>query len=95
MQTTLNQTPALEVPDHQSKNLAWYIANQKDLAAKYNGSILLIVDQALVATFESMADAYGSAIKSYSPGMFTLQPCSPDSESYTTMFYTPMYSIHG
>jgi hypothetical protein len=95
MPTTLNPPLSLEVPDHQRKNLDWYIANQKELAAKYNGKILLIVDQALVAAFDSMNDAYVSAIKSYSPGTFTLQPCSPDSESYTTMFYTPMYSIHG
>jgi hypothetical protein len=86
---------SLGVPDNQRKNLDWYIANQKELAAKYNGKILLIVDQALVKVFDSMSDAYSAAIASYSLGTFTLQPCSPDSESYTTMFYTPMYSIQG
>jgi hypothetical protein len=90
-----NSPSSLEVPDNQRKNLDWYISNQKELAAKYNGKVLLIVDQALVGAFDSMGDAYASAIKSYIPGAFTLQPCSPDSESYTTMFYTPMYSIHG
>src|SRR5947208_9649630 len=87
------RTKELDVPDSLKKNLDWYIANQKELAAKYNGKILLIVDQRLVGAFDDMAAAYVEASKSYAVGTFTLQPCSPDPESYTLMLYAPMYGV--
>jgi hypothetical protein len=83
---------SLGAPDTLKKNLEWYIANQKELAAKYNGKILLIVDQKLVKAFGDMGKAYTEASKSYAAGTFTLQPCSADAESYTLMLYSPMYS---
>ena len=91
---TVAQTPspANGVPDHQQKNLDWYIANQADLSSKYNGKILLIVDQKLIGAFDTMGDANVTAMKSYELGSFTLQPCSPDAGSYTLMLYSPAYS---
>jgi hypothetical protein len=87
------KSEGINVPDSLKKNLDWYIANQKELAAKYNGKILLIVDQGLVKAFDDMAGAYTEASKSYPAGTFTLQPCSPDAESYTLMLYAPTYSV--
>lgn len=81
-----------DIPDSLKRNLEWYIANQKELAEKYNGKVLLIVDQQLVKAFNDMSEAYVEASKSYSVGTFTLQPCSPDAESYTLMLYSPMFS---
>ena len=86
-------TKNLSASDSLKKNLEWYIANQKELAAKYNGKILLIVDQKLVKAFDDMGVAYTEALKSYTSGTFTLQPCSPDADSYTLMLYSPMYSV--
>ena len=83
----------MDVPDPLEKNLDWYIANQQELSAKHNGKILLIVDQKLVGAFDSMNDAYAAAVKVYAPGTYTLQPCSPDSDSYTLTLYNPAYSI--
>lgn len=85
----------LGAPDALKKNLEWYIANQQDLAAKYNGKILLIVDQRLIKVFDDMGAAFTEATKAYAPGTFTLQPCSPDPDSYTLMLHSPMYSILG
>jgi hypothetical protein len=84
---------AMNVPEPLKKNLDWYIANQQELSAKYNGKVLLIVDQKLIGAFDSMNDAYVVAVKTYAPGTFTLQPCSPDSDSYTLTLYSPAYSI--
>jgi hypothetical protein len=81
-----------DVPDSLKKNLDWYIANQQELSSSYNGKILLIVDQALVGAFDSMAEAYAAAVKNYELGTFTLQPCSPDPDSYTLTLYNPAYS---
>lgn len=83
---------AVSVPDPLKKNLEWYISNQRDLAAKYNGKVLLIVDQKLVEAFDTMAAAY-AASKKYTPGIFTLQPCSPDPESYTLILSSPAFSV--
>ncbi len=83
----------IRVPDPLKKNLDWYIANQQELSAKYNGKVLLIVDQELIAAFASMENAYQTAMKSYAPGTFSLQPCSPDPDSYTLTLYSPAYSI--
>lgn len=81
------------VPSPLRENLDWYIANQKELSARYDGKILLIVDQKLVRVFDSMAAAYATALKSYKPGSFTLQPCSPDADSYTLTLYSPAFSV--
>jgi hypothetical protein len=79
-------------PDPLQRNLQWYIANQQELAAKYNGKILLIVDQTLIGAFDSMEEAYTTALKTYELGTFTLQPCSPGPDSYTLTLYSPAYS---
>jgi hypothetical protein len=89
----LETTVAPDGVEPLKANLDWYIANQQDLTAKYNGKILLIVDQKLIDAFDSMEDAYISASKSYAPGTFTLQPCSPGPDSYTLLLYSPLYSV--
>jgi hypothetical protein len=81
------------IPDTLKKDLEWYIANQKELAQKYNGKILLIVNQKLIGAFGSMEDAYATALKSYTLGTFTLQPCSPGSDSYTLTLHSPSYNF--
>jgi len=93
METKGQERPATGAPDPLKKNLDWYIANQQELSAKYNGKILLIVDQKLIGAFDSMDEAYNTALKTYTLGTFTLQPCSPDPDSYTLMFYSPFYSV--
>ncbi len=81
------------VPEPFKKDLEWYIANQRELSEKYNGKVLLIVSQKLIGAFDSMQEAYETAIKSYPLGTFTLQPCSPDPDSYTLTLYSPAYNI--
>ena len=93
MAPIMSDLTELSVPDPLKKNLEWYIANQPELSAKYNGRILLIVDQQLVQAFDNMEEAYVEALKSYAPGSFTLQPCSPDADSYTLLLYNPSYSV--
>lgn len=91
METT-NKTVA-NVPETLKKDLEWYIENQRELSEKFNGKILLIVNQQLIGAFDSMQEAYATAIKSFTLGTFTLQPCSPGSDSYTLTLYSPAYSI--
>ncbi len=83
--------PENNIPGPLRENLDWYIANQQELSKSYNGKILLIMDQKLIDVFDSMESAYTAAMKSYAPGTFTLQPCSPDPESYVLMLYSPAF----
>jgi hypothetical protein len=80
------------VPAALKKNLDWYIAHQGELADKYDGKVLLIVDERLIAAFDTMQEAYLTALKSFPPGTFSLQPCSPTADSYTLMLYSPFFS---
>jgi hypothetical protein len=88
-----NNKGAANVPEALKKDLDWYIANQRELSKKYNGKVLLIVNQSLIGAFDKMEEAYAAAIKSYPIGTFTLQPCSPDADSYTLTLYSPAYNI--
>jgi hypothetical protein len=81
------------VPDPLKKDLEWYIANQRKLSEKYNGKVLLIVNQHLIGAFGSMQEAYAAAIKDYALGSFSLQPCSPDSDSYTLTLHNPAFNL--
>jgi hypothetical protein len=81
------------VPETLKKNLDWYIAHQDELAKNHNGKILLIVDQTLIQAFDSMDEAYATAVKNYQLGTFTLQPCSPDADSYTLTLYNPSFNL--
>ncbi len=81
------------VPDPLKKDLDWYIENQQELSEKYNGKVLLIVNQHLIGAYDSMQEAYATAIKTYTLGTFTLQPCSSDSDSYTLTLYSPTHYI--
>ena len=92
METKIQENATVSVPDPLQKNLDWYIAHQPELAAKYNGKILLIVDEKLIGAFDSMQGAYTTALKTYTLGTFTLQPCSPDADSYTLTLYSPGYN---
>ena len=93
MATNPSKSPGENAPDSLKRNLEWYIANQEGLSAKYDGKVLLIVDQKLIAAFDSMGEAYTAALKTYAPGSFTLQPCSPGPESYTLVLYNPCYNV--
>jgi hypothetical protein len=92
MEPKIPEGAATSVPDPLRRNLEWYIANQAELSAKYNGKVLLIVDQKLIKAFDTMQEAYTEALKSFSPGTFSLQPCSPTADSYTLMLYSPFFS---
>ena|SRR5580698_6939699 len=87
VKTTDNGT--MEPSESLKNDLAWYIEHQKELAGKYDGKILLIFHQGLIGAFDSIEDAYLEGAKRFEIGTFSLQPCSPDADSYTLTIYTP------
>jgi hypothetical protein len=82
---TLKQKDALQ------ENLDFFISNQAELGAKYNGKILLIYRQQVINAFNDYGAAYAAAFGKYPPGEFSLIPCHPGPEAYTVDFNSLAY----
>ena len=65
------------------KELAFFIANQDALVAKYRGKALVIRAQEVVGAYDTALDAYMAAQRLYPAGTFMIQPCEPGPSAYT------------
>lgn len=63
------------------KQYAFFKQNITELMEKYSGMIIVISDNLEVSAFETMADAYAFAVKSYGLGCFMVQKCTKDAVS--------------
>ncbi len=63
--------------------LDYFITNQKKLAEKYIGKVLVIKGQKVIGVYESALEAYVEAQKKYRLGEFLIQPCEPGPEAFT------------
>ncbi|NCX95366.1 MAG: hypothetical protein EBX41_02950 [Chitinophagia bacterium] len=70
------------------KKFNFYLANQDELVQKYNGKHIVIVDNQVVGSYNSHADAYENAKQTYPLGKFLIQLCTPGSGDYTQTFHT-------
>lgn len=61
----------------------YYLAHQDELVEKYNGKVIVLVDQKVIGAFDSHHDAYWAAVKQYPLGSFMIQLCTPGPEAYT------------
>ena len=66
------------------KELAYFVANQKDLVAKYRGQVLVIKGDKVIGVYKTPLEAYLKAQKDNAIGSFMIQPCVPGSDAYTT-----------
>lgn len=69
------------------KELAYFIAHQKDLVAKYDGKTLVLRENELVGVYDNPLQAYLEAQKQFEPGTFMIQPCAPGPEAYTVTIH--------
>lgn len=63
--------------------LDYFIANQDELVAKYNGKCLLLHGACVVGAFDSMNEADLEGIRRFGDGNFSLQNCVPGKEAYS------------
>ena len=63
--------------------LSFFKEHQEELVAKYDGHILVLRGQEVVGVYDNALDAYLNAAKTYEPGSFMIQPCSPGPAAYT------------
>jgi len=65
------------------KEFKYYLDNQDKLLKKYNGKVIVIVDEMVVGEYSNKKDAYLESIKTYAPGSFLIMECTPGTDSYT------------
>lgn len=65
------------------KELAFFIAHQDELVAKYRGKALVIRGGNVEGAYASPLEAYLCAQKQFPIGTFMIQPCEPGPGAYT------------
>lgn len=70
------------------KELQYYIDNQSDLIAKYQGKFLVIKDKMVIGIYNTEIEAYSETVKKHELGTFLIQECQPGDENYTQTFRT-------
>ena len=65
------------------KEFKYYLKNQKELVKKYNGKIIVIINDKVINQYDNKKDAYLDSIKKYKPGTFLIIECTPGNDSYT------------
>ena len=70
------------------KEFEYYLANQDDLVAKYNGKVIVIKDAEVVGVYEDELTAVTEIKKGHELGTFLVQRVSPGSESYSQTFHS-------
>ena len=63
--------------------LDYFVKNQTELVAQYQGKVLLLKGAAVVGAYNSALEAYEEALKQFKPGTFMLQPCEPGTGAFT------------
>lgn len=66
----------------------FYLANQTELVKLYDGKYIVLVDNQVVGTFDTMEQAYNYAESKYELGTFLIQLCTPGDEAYTQTFHS-------
>lgn len=66
------------------EDLAYFVANQKSLVAKYGGKVLVIKNSKIIGVYDTPLEAYLQSQKDNAPGSFMIQQCLPGPDAYTT-----------
>jgi len=74
------------------KEFQYFIDHQDELVKKYNGRVLVIYGEKVVADFEDIGKAYEYAAKNLPAGQYQLQECLPGVDAYTQHFYSPRFA---
>ena len=64
----------------------YYLEHQDELVKTYNGKYIVIVDNAVVGSYDRQDEAYFSAEAKFGLGNFLVQLCTPGRQDYTQHF---------
>ncbi|MBR1549291.1 MAG: hypothetical protein IJ634_01485 [Bacteroidales bacterium] len=74
--------------DEVKKNSLYYQNHYDELVQKYDGKVLIIVNEAVAGVYNNVEDAYNSATEKYGLGHFSLHPCSSRSRGIVIHTYS-------
>jgi hypothetical protein len=69
------------------KEFEYYLANQDEIVALYNGKYVVIKDNAVVDAYDTESEAYFGSVEKYQLGTFMIQKCTFGDKAYTQRFY--------
>ena len=61
----------------------YYVANQDEIVARYDGKYILIVNCEVVGAYDTLDEGYFAALMHYKPGQFMLHKCGSGVKNYT------------
>ena len=70
------------------KDFEYYLANQAQLVASYNGKYIVIRDAKVVGAYDSELAAVTETQKTFPLGSFLVQRVEPGNSSYTQTFHS-------
>lgn len=74
--------------DLLAKEFKYYLKNQEELAKEYNGKYIVIKDEKVLGSFNTIAEAYNDASAHHKVGTFLIQLVSPGNESHIRTFHS-------
>ena len=74
--------------DILAKEFQYYLNNQEKLVINYNGKYIVIKDEEVLGSYNTIAQAYKKASDDYAIGTFLIQFVSPGDEGYTQTFHS-------
>ena len=74
--------------DTLDKEFRFYLTNQNDMVAKYDGKVVVIRNREVLGAYDSKLAAYTETIKHHEEGTFLIQRVSEGEEAYTATFHS-------
>lgn len=69
----------------------YYEKNISELATKYLGKWVVIVEDSVIGAFPSQGEAYANAVKTNKPGTFLIQEITGSTNSAIQRFFSLVY----
>ena len=74
--------------DSLLKEFEYYLANQDDLVAKFDGMFVVIKKQKVLGAYSDELEAVNETKKDHKAGSFLIQLVSPGNAEYTQTFHS-------
>ena len=66
----------------------YYLAHQSELVERFDGKFVVIKNEVVLGSYDTLGDAYFETIKTETPGTFLIQEVSQGIEKYTQTFHS-------
>ena len=75
------------------KEFEFYLANQDEMVAKYDGFVVAIKGEIVLGAYRTYGEALVETVKDYEEGTFLLQKVSQGNKDYTYYYHSPRLSF--